>query len=47
MESIFTQGDAWEELELMIKGAADCYFFDEPKPPSIRSHGVSRHLNAI
>ncbi len=35
-ESIFTQGDAWEELELMIKDAVDGYFFDDPRPRSIR-----------
>jgi predicted RNase H-like HicB family nuclease len=35
-ESIFTQGDTWEELEVMIRDAADCYFFDDPRPRSIR-----------
>ncbi len=35
-ESIFSQGDTWEELEGMIKDAVNCYFFDDPKPRSIR-----------
>ena len=39
-ESIFTQGDSWQELEPMIKDAVDCYFFDEPKPRSV-SHSRS------
>ncbi len=35
-ESIFTQGDTWEELELMIKDAVDGHFFDDPRPRTIR-----------
>jgi predicted RNase H-like HicB family nuclease len=35
-EAILTQGDTWEELEVMIKDAVDCYFFDDPRPRSIR-----------
>ena len=35
-EGIFTQGDTWEELELMIRDAVDGYFFDGPRPRSIR-----------
>jgi predicted RNase H-like HicB family nuclease len=35
-EGIFTQGDTWEELEFMIRDAVDAYFFDDPKPRSIR-----------
>ncbi len=35
-EGIFTQGDTWEELEAMIKDAVDGYFFDDPRPRSIR-----------
>ncbi len=35
-EGIFTQGDTWEELEVMIRDAVDCYFFDDLRPRSIR-----------
>ena len=35
-ESIVTQGDAWEELKDMVKDAVEGYFFDAPKPRSIR-----------
>jgi predicted RNase H-like HicB family nuclease len=34
-ESIFTQGDTWEELRAMVKDAVEAYFFDGPKPQSI------------
>jgi len=35
-ESIVTQGDTREELEAMIMDAVDGYFFDDPRPRSIR-----------
>jgi len=31
-ESIFTQGDTWEELEGMIKDAVNCYSSMIPNP---------------
>ena len=39
-ESIVTQGDTWEELREMVKDAVEGYFFDTPKPQSIRLHLV-------
>ena len=39
-ESIVTQGDTWEELKEMVKDAVEGYFFDAPKPRSIRLHLV-------
>jgi len=39
-ESIVTQGDTWEELRTMVKDAVEGYFFDGPKPQSIRLHLV-------
>jgi len=30
-EGIVTQGDSWEELKNMVKGAVEAYFFDAPK----------------
>jgi predicted RNase H-like HicB family nuclease len=35
-ESIFTQGDTWEKLRAMVKDAVEAYFFDSPKPQSVR-----------
>jgi len=35
-ESIVTQDDSREQLEVMIKDATDGYFFDDPKPRSFR-----------
>jgi predicted RNase H-like HicB family nuclease len=35
-EGIVTQGDTWEELKDMVKDAVEGYFFDAPKPRSVR-----------
>lgn len=35
-ESIVTQGDTWEELRANVRDAVEGYFFDGPKPQSIR-----------
>jgi predicted RNase H-like HicB family nuclease len=39
-ESIVTQGDTWDELKEMVKDAVEAYYFDAPKPRSIRLHLV-------
>jgi len=39
-ENIFTQGDTWEELRANVKEAVSVYFFDGPKPQSVRLHLV-------
>ena len=39
-EDIFTQGDTWEELRANVKEAITGFFFDRPKPASIRLHLV-------
>jgi predicted RNase H-like HicB family nuclease len=39
-ESIVTQGDTWQELREMVKDAVEAYYFDGPKPQSIRLHLV-------
>jgi predicted RNase H-like HicB family nuclease len=39
-ETIVTQGDSWEELRANVKEAVEGYFFDGPKPQSIRLHLV-------
>ena len=37
-ESIFTQGDTWDELRRNVKEAVEGYFFDQPHPAVIRLH---------
>lgn len=37
---IFTQGDTWAELRANVTEAVSAYFFDQPKPASIRLHLV-------
>jgi predicted RNase H-like HicB family nuclease len=39
-ENIVTQGDTWTELRANVKDAVEAYFFDGPKPQSIRLHLV-------
>jgi hypothetical protein len=39
-EGIVTQGDTWEELKNMVKDAVEAYFFDAPRPRSVRLHLV-------
>lgn len=37
---IFTQGDNWDALRGNVQEAVTAYFFDQPKPASIRLHLV-------
>jgi hypothetical protein len=37
-ESIFTEGDSWEELRANVREAVRAYYFDRPAPASIRLH---------
>ncbi len=37
---IFTQGDDWGQLRGNVREAVDAFFFDQPKPDSIRLHLV-------
>jgi predicted RNase H-like HicB family nuclease len=39
-ENIVTQGDTWNELRGNVKDAVQAFFFDGPKPQSIRLHLV-------
>ena len=43
---IFTQGDNWLELRANVAGAVAAYFFDQPKPSSIRLHLVRDEVMA-
>lgn len=37
---IFTEGDNWNELRRNVQEAVSGFFFDQPKPASIRLHLV-------
>ena len=43
---IFTQGDNWLELRANVAEAVAAYFFDQPKPSSIRLHLVRDEVMA-
>jgi len=44
---IFTQGDSWDALRANVKEAVDAYFFDQPRPASIRLHLVRDEVLAV
>ncbi len=46
-ESIFTQGDTWEELRLTVREAVEAFHFDGPKPLGIRMHLVRDEVLAL
>ena len=46
-ESIFTQGDTWDELRANIKEGVEAFYFDRPKPASIRLHLVRDEMLAL
>ncbi|HEY6340877.1 MAG TPA: 2-phospho-L-lactate guanylyltransferase [Bryobacteraceae bacterium] len=46
-ESIFTQGETWDELRANVKEAVDAFHFDGPKPASVRLHLVKDELLAV
>ena len=35
---IFTEGNTWEELRANAREAVSAFFFDQPKPSSVRLH---------
>jgi predicted RNase H-like HicB family nuclease len=35
-ESIFTQGDTWEELRANVKDALEAFYFDSTLPDSVQ-----------
>ena len=39
-ESIFTQGDTWDELRANVKEAVEAFYFDSQIPSRIRLHLV-------
>ena len=46
-ESIFIQGDTWDELRANVKEAVEAFYFDRPKPPSIRLHFIRDEMLAL
>ena len=46
-ESTFTQGDSWDELRANVKEAVEAFYFDRPKPASIRLHLVRDEMLAV
>ncbi len=46
-ESIFTQGDTWSELRSNVQEAVEAFYFDLPKPASLRMHLVRDEVLAI
>ena len=46
-ENIVTQADTWEELRANVKDAVEGYYFDGPKPRSIRLHLVRDEVLSI
>jgi len=39
-ENLFTQADTWEELRSNIREVVEAFYFDTPKPQSVRLHLV-------
>lgn len=46
-EGIVTQGDTWPSLRTNVKEAVAAYYFDRPKPQSIRLHLVRDEMLAL
>jgi predicted RNase H-like HicB family nuclease len=46
-ESIFTQGDTWDELRANVQEAVEAFYFESPKPASLRMHMVRDEVLAI
>jgi predicted RNase H-like HicB family nuclease len=41
---IFTQGNTWDELRGNAREAVTAFFFDQPKPATVRLHRVESKL---
>ena len=47
-ESIFTQGDTWDELRVNVKEAVEAFYFDQAvKPGSVRLHLIRDEMLAL
>jgi predicted RNase H-like HicB family nuclease len=45
-ESIFTEGDTWEELRANVREAVTAFYFDRPAPARLRLHLVRDEILA-
>lgn len=46
-QDIFTQGNTWDELRANAREAVTAFFFDQPKPATVRLHLVRDELFAV
>jgi predicted RNase H-like HicB family nuclease len=46
-ESIFTQGETWDELKANVREAVQAFYFDSPPPASIRLRLVRDEVLAV
>ena len=46
-ESIFTQGDSWEDLRQNVREAVEAYFFDRLAPERVCLHLVRDEMFAL
>lgn len=46
-ESVFAQGDSWEELREQVRESVIAFFFDRPKPRCVRLHLVRDEVLAV
>lgn len=46
-QAIFAQADTWAELRTNVREAVQAYYFDGPKPESIRLHLVRDEMLAV
>ena len=46
-ESIFTQGDTWDELRANVKEAVEAFYFDRSRPSVVRLHLVRDEVLAL
>ena len=44
---IFTQGNTWDQLRANVREAVRAFFFDQPKPATVRLHLVRDELFAV
>ena len=46
-ENIFTEGDTWEQLRSNVPEATTAFFFDRPRPASVRLRLVRDEILAV
>jgi hypothetical protein len=46
-ENIFTEGDTWDQLRKNVLEATTAFFFDQPRPASVRLRLVRDEILAV